>query len=427
MALQPAGAAFPFAAAPAARSAAAPAPLSLPPPALTGVLVAVSLTCMVLTGYVGTVAAIGFLAGWVLLAAAYAPAAAQLLLRGPAVVWLLPGFGLLSVLWSQAPAPSLRYALEFAATIGCAVLSARLLTPRAHMVALTAALIATSAVSLLLGHQFIGGQTGVSAFAGVFGSKNQLGFFASLLVLASLGLLLDRRQPGALRLLGVGAALLSLLLLAMAHSATSLGSVAIGGVVLLLGVPLARLDRFGRARVLFVGGVVLGLCGLPLLLSGAHGESLVLGILGRDDTLTGRTILWRYAAQIIPDHPWLGRGFNAFWLRDNPDAEALWAAFHLPGRTGFTFHNAYVAAAVELGYVGVALTAATFLVSLVGTIRWSWQERSVPAAFHVAVVCCLLARSIAEVDILLPFDLGAFMLCVAATYAAQRGRGGAPA
>jgi exopolysaccharide production protein ExoQ len=346
----------------------------------------------------------------------------QMVRRGPVLVWLLPGFCLLSVMWSQAHGESLRYALEFAVTIGCAVLSARLLTPRAHIAALTAALIATSAVSLLLGSRLADSLTGAEAFAGVFASKNQLGFLASLMLLASLALLLDRAQPVALRLLGVGAALPSLPLLVVTRSATSIGSVAIGVAALLLGLTLSRLNRFGRARVLFVAGIVLGLCLPPLLAVGADGEAAVLRILGRDATLTGRTVLWRYAAEIVPDHAWLGCGFNAFWLHDNPDAEALWAAFHMTGRTGFTFHNAYVEAAVELGYVGVALTVATLLGGLIGTIRWSWQARSVPASFFVAVMCCLIARSVAEVDILLPFDIGTFMLAVAGTYASLKPR-----
>jgi exopolysaccharide production protein ExoQ len=375
-----------------------------------------------LIGYVGTPATVGFLAGWVLLAAAYGRAALQLVLRGQVLVWLLPGFGFLSVLWSQARGESLRLGLEYAVTIGCAVLAARLLQPRTLLVALTAALIATSAVSLSLGRELADSLTGEGAFAGVFGSKNQLGFFSSLMVLAAVALVLDRDQKLPLRLLGGGTVLLSVPLLAWSRSATSLGSVAIGLAVLLLGVPLARMDRFGRARVLFVGGVVLVLSLLPLLAAGADGEALILRVLDRDPTFTGRTILWRYAAQIIPQRPWLGCGFNAFWLHDSPDAEALWSVFRLAGRTGFTFHNTIIEAVVEIGYAGAAVMILAVLGTLFGTIRWSWQARSVPATFFVAVTCCLMARSFAEVDILFPFDVGTFMLGVAATYAARKPR-----
>jgi len=197
----PSSVAPPFAAAPPARGVTSVTIVPLPPPAVTAILLAVSLTSMMLVGYIGTMAAIGFLAGWVLLAAAYGRAAMQLVLRGPVLVWLLPGFGVLSVLWSQARSDSLRFALEYAVTIGCAVLSARLLTPRALLVALTAALVATSVVSLLLGRDITDALTGQSTFAGVFGSKNQQGFLSSLMVLAGVALLLDRDQPVPPRLL----------------------------------------------------------------------------------------------------------------------------------------------------------------------------------------------------------------------------------
>ena len=352
---------------------------------------------------------------------AYGRAAVQLLRQGPWLVWLLPALGFASVLWSQARSETLRFTLEFAITIACAVLAARLLKPRTLLVALTVALMATSAVSLLFGRQTIDGLTGAAVFAGVFGSKNQLGFFASLMLLASIALLIDRGQPVRFRVMGLAAALLSIPLLVTSRSATSIGSVVIAAAALLLGLPLSRLDRYGRARLLFVIFVVMF---LPLLMFAISpdGEGLILRVMNRDATFTGRTILWRYAAQIIPANPLLGRGFNAFWLHDNPDAEALWATFRLPGRTGFTFHNTLVEAAVELGYVGAFLTVVVVLGTLVGTIRWSWQSKSVSATFFVAVTCCLILRSFAEVDILSPFDMGPFMLTVAATYAALKPR-----
>ncbi len=94
----------------------------------------------------------------------------------------------------------------------------------------------------------------------------------------------------------------------------------------------------------------------------------------------------------------------------------------MPGRTGFTFHNTLVEAVIELGYVGAALVVVAVLGVLVGTIRWSWQVRSAPASFFVAVTLCLTARAFTEVDILLPFDIGTFIFSAAAVYAALKPR-----
>jgi len=375
---------------------------------------------MTLSGYVGTAGAVAFLAPWVLLAAAYGRANLHLLVTGPRLVWLLPAFALLSTMWSHAPGYTLRFGLENVATAGCAVLSAMLLKPRPLLVALTISLMATAAVSVALGRTTFDPFSDAIVFVGVFTSKNQVGFFSSLMLLASVSLVIDGRQPVPARLLGVGAGIASLPLLYLSRSATSGASVIVAMAALFLGLLLSRADRFARARMLFVCFVILLFAAAPLIAAGGDTADFLLAALGRNAKLTGRTDLWHYAVHIVANQPVLGYGFQAFWLPGQIDAEGLWAQFGIASRTGFHFHNSYVEAAVELGYVGVAVLVWTFLGILIGTIRWSWQDRSVPAAFFVAVMCCLIARSVTEVDALPQFQVGTFMLFVAGTYAANR-------
>jgi len=400
--------------------------LALPPPLLTGCVFVVSFTAMTLIGFVGSAGADVFVAAWGLLALAYGRASLHLLAQGPWLVWLIPGFSLLSVLWSTAPGETVRFGVENALTVACAVLSARLLRPRAMLAALTLSLLATSVVSIGLGGRTIDPLTKAIVFVGVFTSKNEVGFFSSLMFIAAVAVGIDRRQPAPLRLLGWGAVLLSLPLLVLSRSATSVASVAVGAAALVFGLILSRLDRAGRARM--IAAATLAMLPAALLLVGIGGEAggFVLDALGRDATLTGRTDLWRYADKIIADAPLLGQGFQAFWRHDSVDAETLWASFGVGSRTGFHFHNTYVETAVELGYAGVALLVVTLLGFVVGTVRWSWQTGSVPAAFWVAVLACLIARSFAEVDALQPFQVGTFILYAAGTYAATKPRDDAP-
>lgn len=159
-----------------------------------------------------------------------------------------------------------------------------------------------------------------------------------------------------------------------------------------------------------------------LVLAGADANGFLLRVMGKDATLSGRTLLWRFAAQLIPDNPLLGRGYQAFWRHDDVNAESIWSFFHIASRTGFHFHNAYIEQAIELGYVGAALLLLTLAGIFVGLVRWSWMTRSVPAAFFVALMVCMLARSLTEVDFLGPFQLGAFIMAVLATYAATKPR-----
>ncbi len=408
-------------------TAAVPFPVAAPadgtvalPPAIAGAAFAISFTGMSLSGYTGTAGAVVFLAPWVLLGAAYGRATLHLLATGPRLVWLLPAFALLSTTWSHAPGYTLRFGLENAATAGCAVMSAMHLKPRTLLVALTVSLTATAIVSVALGRTTFDPLTEAIVFVGVFTSKNQVGFFSSLMLLAAVSLAIDGRQQLPARLLGVSAGFVSLPLLYLSRSATSVASVVVAMAALLLGLLLSRADRFGRARLLFVACVVLLFAAVPLVAAGSDAVDFLLAALGRNAKLTGRTDLWHYAVHIIADQPWLGYGFQAFWIPDQIDAEGLWSQYNIASRTGFHFHNSYIETAVELGYVGVAVLVATFLGILIGTIRWSWQDRSVAAAFFVAVTCCLVARSVTEVDALAQFQAGTFMLFVAGTYAATK-------
>jgi exopolysaccharide production protein ExoQ len=398
--------------------------IALPPPAITGIVVAVSLTAMILIGYVGSAGTIVFVASWTLLAIAYGRATVHLLASGPKFLWLFPALALLSTVWSRAPIETLRFALELVVTVGCTVLAARLLRPTQLLIALTVALVATAAVSVLLGREMVDPLTGQTVFEGVFTSKNQLGFFASLMLLAALSLTIDARQPLPARLLGVGAGLLSLPLVYLSRSATSLASVTLAAAVLVLGLLLSRHGRFGRARILCAGLIMLVLVAIPILAAGSEVGALFLRILGKNTTLSGRTMLWQYAAAVIAQRPVFGTGFQAFWLHDSVDAESLWRWFHVESRTGFHFHNTFIEATVELGYPGAVLLAVTMLAILVGTIGWSWREGSVAAAFFVAVLCCLLVRAMAEVDALQQFQIGTFILYAAGTYAAMKPRDG---
>ena len=47
---------------------------------------------------------------------------------------------------------------------------------------------------------------------------------------------------------------------------------------------------------------------------------LIFDVLGKDSSLTGRTMIWSYVTDKIGDKPILGWGFSAFWSPANPVA-----------------------------------------------------------------------------------------------------------
>ncbi|MEA2737873.1 MAG: exopolysaccharide production protein ExoQ, partial [Acetobacteraceae bacterium] len=394
-------------------------PGALPAPGLTWGIFVISVTAILLGSFVGSAGAFLFLGLWVLLGLAYGRGCLPLLTGTPRVLWALPFLALASTLWSQSAHDTLKFSLEFVATVGCAVLAASLLKPRALLSALACCLVATALLSVVFGKQSIDPLTGSSAFVGVFESKNQLGFFTSLMLLAAVALIVDGRQRVPARLLGLLALALALPLLVLTRSGTAMVSAILASLVLIANLVVSRLSRFERARLLGAAVVIMLPIALLLVIAGDDVSSLLLGAMGKDATLTGRTLLWAHALQLIPQHPLLGYGYQAFWRQDTVQAESLWFEFHVLSRQGFHFHSTYVETAIELGYVGAAVLIATLLGIFGALIRWSWRSGSVAASFFTALMFCLLTRSFVEVDVLMQFQIGAFIMFVAATYAAR--------
>ena len=394
-----------------------------PPALLTWGLFVVSVTAILLGSFVGSAGAYAFLALWIGLGLAYGRACWAVLAGMPRLLWALPFFALASTAWSQASSDTLKFSAEYMATIGCAVLAASLLPPRALVSALACCLVMTALLSVVFGKQSVDPLTGSSAFVGVFESKNQLGFFVSLMLLASMALLLDGRQPLLARLLGLAALILALPLLVLTRSGTALLTAVMSSAVLVGNLVMSRLSRFERARILGASVVVMLPVVVLLLIAGDDMRAMLLDAMGKDATLTGRTLLWAHALELIPHHPLFGHGYQAFWKQDTVEAESLWFEFHVLSRQGFHFHSTYIETAVELGYVGAAILVTTLLAVFAGLIRWSWRGGSVAASFFTALMFCLLTRSFVEVDVLMQFQIGVFLLFIGATYAVRSSRG----
>jgi exopolysaccharide production protein ExoQ len=386
----------------------------------------VSVTMILLGNFSGTIGAYGFLVIWILLAATRVTTSVYAITLGWQI-WLFPVFAVLSTLWSQAHWVSLRFALEYVATAGCAILAARLLSPRQLISALLVCLLMISVLCLAIGKTTFNEMTETVDFVGVFESKNELAFFVSLMLLAAMAVLFDGGQGWLFRLLALVSLLPVVPLLVKTHSATA-ELTAVASVAVLLGnFIVAQLTPRERARMIGAGMVMI----TPLLaltgMAGDVAQDFVVHVLGRSSTMTGRTVLWDHAMHLIPQHALLGWGWQAFWLQNTVDAEGLWAEFHITSRQGFQFQNTFLEAAVELGWIGCALLAVLLMVTTWRVIRWSWRDHSMASSFYVALIVCFLIRSVVEVDILYQFTIGSFMFFVVMCFGFDRGSANASA
>jgi exopolysaccharide production protein ExoQ len=334
------------------------------------------------------------------------------ILRNPwplLLIVMLPGYAILSTFWSDYPSVTLRAGIQYLSLILCAIAIGRTCRTIDVTRSVVMASIVTLVLSILFGENTYDPIEQEYNYAGLLGSKNQVGMVASFAILLSYAgwvFLKDRTVFGVVYLAGVATGAVALVL---SKSATSVVTIAgaIGAILV-----LRTLSRFPAAYRR--SAVLLGALALPVILFAAVAGDLagiVLDAFGKDVTLTGRTYLWSEAIRLSADDRMFGRGYQAFWVQGQLDAERLWFEFYIESRGGFHFHNLYVETLVGLGVVGLAMMI-TFLVwhvMLAMFVMMDGATRSVGSTIF-AVFLLLLARSFSEVDFLGPFGIGALLM-----------------
>ena len=331
-------------------------------------------------------------------------------------------FACLSVFWSQAPGVTARAGVQYLSHVVCALIAMRVVDTRTLV---RGGLIGTGLVlfySLAFGVYNLDPLDGTYSFVGAFASKNQLGFYASLAVLFAFAAFFLGAERGVWKLGAAGAVLVALYCLKASQSATSvLTTIAIAGLCLALRA-LGILAPAHR-KTLFL---VLAVLAVLVLLAGAYGGGyeMVLGAFGKDATLTGRTYLWQQGIETAHEAPIVGIGYQAFWVSGFSEAERLWYDFFISTRSGFHFHNTFIAVAVETGLVGCLMLTTVLAATLAGHLRRLLSTAHDVEALVLFTVAALLAvRTFVEIDILNPYHVGSFLLYFAAGKLADTRRG----
>lgn len=336
------------------------------------------------------------LAIWVLAYGAGAALLVDTLIRARGRVRLPPELlvflvlALLSVLWSEAPALTLRRAIGLSGTAMVGIALAQRLGALGILHAVRRAVVIVAVASLAL---YVSGHPAAldsihGTLRGVVATKNSLGFFTALGLLACVACaMLDPRSVRRC----VASSLPIIVALALTDSKAGLinaAAVAALAVVLLAG---------RRRRGALAAGVVMLLLATLAAVT-APQISLAGGaeLIGEDTTLTGRDAIWEEALAASSARPTLGYGYGAFW----PGSEAagrirerlLWDVPHA--------HNGPLDVLLDLGVVGV-LAAGAVLVGLVGRGLFDVRGRRYPsAALRLSLAALLLTQNLVESNLL---------------------------
>jgi O-antigen ligase len=297
-------------------------------------------------------------------------------------LFLLYGFLALSILWSDYPFVSLKRWIRLFGAVPIAFLVANEKDPETALVKVVRrigyVLIPLSLVLIKYYPRLGCGYSrwsGVLMWHGVTLTKNALGHLCLMTILGLVWANVRRLKsadsliPKDLLVADSFVVLVALyLMIGTPSGAYSATSVAVLAVVIGAMVMLFKFKRSARGLAsLLCAGAVAGWLAMTFAQSFLAETSMLLG---RDETLTGRTDIWAMALSDASAHPILGSGFGGYFNTDND----FTATF---GNTG---HNGILDTYVETGVLGVLI--------LVGFLCWGFAaiRKAIGECFQFGVL-----------------------------------------
>jgi exopolysaccharide production protein ExoQ len=327
------------------------------------------------------------------------------------------GFLWLSSLWSLEPATSSRVAFIYLYVILGAIGVACTMRADEFMNLLSWSCFMAAIVSLFMAIAFpaigFAGSIDGLDFRGIFTHKNVLGQVMATGALATLHSIRVARRGY------LGKLCVLFVLVGMAYASKSTGAF----MVSLVFCGISGIDslwrRGGAARM--TGAVLAAFLGL-VVIGAVIAPDTLLVLIGKDPTLTGRTVIWAYVIQDIWIKPWLGWGYYGFWTMSNP------AAVEVSDAMGFVVphaHNGLLEGLLSVGVLGTALFVFILIRNIVMAIRCL---RTPERALGVSTISCcvgILQIGVSETVLLAPTEaltplmFIAGLMCERALYAAE--------
>lgn len=176
-------------------------------------------------------------------------------------------------------------------------------------------------------------------------------------------------------------------------------------VLVIVVMPLWRLARVREEQQLAIysaAGITIA-AGMYFMTTHSW---VVLNLLGRNSTLTGRSQLWASVWDAIWKHPILGYGYDSFWASMGGEA--------LDVRVGAGFlaqrsDNGYLDLALSLGAVGIIAFLFVFALSFRKAIDYLRSEPKAIGLWPITYLCIFLVQNMSESTLL---TRGTFTLLV---------------
>ncbi len=306
-------------------------------------------------------------------------------------LWILTPIILLSSIWSLFPEETSKYMGEvWQMTTFALYFATRFsLKEQVKLVAWTFTLGMLLSIFFAIGVPSIGqhGADHPGSWKGIYDYKNT---FGSMMVLTSLAFFLLPIDQPRNHLYKWGGFALSQVMMVRSTSKTSL----VLSFLLILILLFYRNFRWqGKISVIYldITILILGCVGTVVL---AEWVALLSG-LGKDPTLTGRTLIWGSVLTRLRDSPWLGFGRGAFWQKGSRYAveagQAVTANFIPPHA-----HNGFVDLALDVGWIGLSLFLVSFAIAYARSLKLAYAARNSEDVWPLTVLLFVAMNNVME-------------------------------
>lgn len=121
----------------------------------------------------------------------------------------------------------------------------------------------------------------------------------------------------------------------------------------------------------------------------------ILSGLGKDHTMSGRTLMWGVMLLRIQDRPWFGYGRGAFWVRSSGyPAQVGGAVSHV--FVAPHGHNGFLDLTLDIGLIGFTLFMISFLVAFARSLKRAYAAQSSEDIWPLAFLIFLAMNNIME-------------------------------
>lgn len=361
-------------------------------------------------GPIASAASVGFAV--ILLILSHRDAPAQILRF--ATVSSYGAVALLSAAWSVAPDMTLYYGVQLLITIGCAFAIWLALDLRQFLRAVLIAAVCICLVSIAVG------TTGPSktgpVLIGVTGSKNSMAAAGHLALLVGMVTVVDPRMGRTFRVLALPAMVVGGFIVATTHAATDIILAVLAAPLLVSFWFLHRLPKPWRAGLLI--GVAILLAPLAIMhkpISRAATDYLFTTF-DKDPTLTGRAYLWELGDGLVAQKPLTGWGYKAILMGNTQEGIGMLRSQQVQDPRAFSFHNTYLEARVDTGFIGWFCLVVTIAVGTLAACLRAIYRGGTGNAFIAVFLISMVARSFSD-NLIAPFFAYFTLLLIAVAYA----------